>query len=264
MAGSDIDAKQVGVFAFTGTRPLPAAALRWIECGADCWITGELGNMPTATGKGWLDDAERKRLSSLEAGQVWVRSGASHKAVTMLVRPPEEDAALSQGLRRLALKRLHLTPVKQFSSALSRDEATVPQNADLYATLCTKEALYAGWFRVKAHNRNSHGHDHVTIRQFGNHLDAELDQLHGELAEGRYRSRPLRTVRIPKPDGDQRILRIACVRDRVVQAACLQLIEPKFDARFSRASFAYRPGRSAHHAVALAPELQFAPESTTS
>ena len=125
-------------------------------------------------------------------------------------------------------------------------------NTDLYRKLCTKEALYAGWFRVKARNRHSHGHDRITIAQFGGLLEVELERLIGELAEGRYRSRPLRTARIPKADGDFRTLKIACVRDRVVQAACLHLIEPLFDARFTGASFAYRPRRSAHHAVALA------------
>lgn len=92
----------------------------------------------------------------------------------------------------------------------------------------------------------------MTIDQFGITLEAQLEQLAQELAEGRYRCRAIRTVRIPKPDGEQRTLKIACVRDRVVQAACLHLIEPLFDARFSAASFAYRPGRGAHHALALA------------
>ena len=252
MACKELAAKQVGVFTFGENHPFPAAARPWVDFGADCWIAGEVGALPTATSTNLLDDAERGRLKQLASGQVWVRSGADHKAVTMLVRPPEDNRTLPHGLRRMASTRLRLTPVKQFSSALAREEILAPQNADLYATLCKKETLYAGWFRVKAHNRKSHGHDRVTVEQFGANLDAELDRLAGELTAGRYRSRPLRTVRIPKPDGDWRVLRIACVRDRVVQAACLQLIEPLFDARFSPVSFAYRPGLGAHHAVALA------------
>lgn len=207
--------------------------------------------MPASAKTDWLSEAERTRLKDLQPGQVWVRSGVDGKAVTTLVHPAEMRDSLAQGYRRHALKRLRLTPVKQFSTALGSNDPPAPQNANLYCKLCTKEALYAGWFRVKAHNRYSHGSDRVSIEQFWTTLDTQLDLLAGELAEGRYRSRSLRTVRVPKPDGDYRVLRIACVRDRVVQAAFLHLVEPLFDARFSAASFAYRPGRNAHQAVAL-------------
>ena len=252
LADAKVEAKQVGLFAFSATHPLPAAARSWLEADADCWIAGDIGEIPAAAKTEWLDESERNRLRDLQTGQVWVRSGANHKAVTVLVRPPEANASLAQGFRRQALKRLRLTPVKQFSSALRGNEPQAPQNTDLYRKLCTREALYAGWFRVKAHNRHSHGADRITIEQFGAALDTELEHLGLDLEAGRYRCRPLRTARIPKADGDFRILKIACVRDRVVQAACLHLIEPLFDARFSPSSFAYRPGRGAHHAVALA------------
>lgn len=252
LANGECDAKQVGLFAFNATHPLPTAARHWLDADADCWIAGAIGDLPAGTKTRWLDEAERNRLRDLRPGQVWVRSGANHKAVTALVRPPETRDSLAHDYRRLALKRLRLTPVKQFSSALTRKDAQAPPNTDLYRKLCTREALYDGWFSVKAHNRQSHGNDRITIEQFGAALDVELQQLLDELIEGRYRSRPLRTARIPKPDGDYRTLKIACVRDRVLQSACLHLIEPLFDARFSRSSFAYRPGRGAHHAVAVA------------
>ena len=245
-------AKQVALYAFTAGHPLPAAAQSWLEAGADCWVAGDVGELPANAKTEWLGEAGRVRLRELQPGQVWVRSGVNQKAVTALVRPPESNTSLASSFRRQAVKKLHLTPVKQFSSALPSQASQAPQNADLYGRLCSQEALYAGWFRVKAHNRQSHGADRVTIEQFGLMLNTELAQLTGELLQGRYRCRPLRTTRIPKADGDFRTLKIACVRDRVVQAACLSLIEPIFDARFSPSSFAYRPGRNAHHAVALA------------
>lgn len=248
---SAVEVKQIGLFTFSAKHPLPAPARPWLEADADCWITGYIGDLPTTPKMEWLNENERIRLRDLKPGQVWVRSGKDLKAVTVLVRPPVASGVLAMGFRRQAQKLLRLSPVKQFSSALAGNESRAPQNADIYRELCTKGALYAGWFRVKAHNKYSHGHDRVTIEQFGTMLDVELDRLVAELAEGRYRSRPLRTARIPKADGDVRILRIACVRDRVVQAACLHLIEPLFDARFSPMSFAYRPGRGAHHAIAV-------------
>lgn len=247
----DATAKHVGLFAFSAMHALPVAARHWLDAGADCWVSGDVGDVPIAAHTTWLDAEERTRLKDLQPGQVWVRSGANGKAVTALVRPPEVTASLPQNFRRQAQKNLRVTPVKQFSTALGSNDSRAPQNADLFRQLCTKEALFVGWFRVKSHNRLSHGHDRITIEQFGGMLDVELARLLAELVEGPYRCRPLRTARIPKADGDVRILSIACVRDRVVQAACLHLIEPLFDARFSPASFAYRPGRNAHHAVAV-------------
>lgn len=245
-------AKHVGLFGFSASKPLPAAARRWLEAGADCWVAGGLGALHTNNRTDWLNEAERARIQELTAEQVWVRSGQSRLAVTVLVRPPEDLRGPASELRLQALRRLRLCPVKQFSTAHTRQDIATPQNTQVFETLRQKETLYAGWFRVKTHSRRSHGNDQVTIEQFGNRIDAELDRLAGELSDGRYRCRPLRTVRIPKADGDFRVLKIACVRDRVVQAACLHLIEPLFDARFSPMSFAYRPGRGAQHAVALA------------
>ncbi|MGB4115325.1 MAG: CRISPR-associated endonuclease Cas1 [Polaromonas sp.] len=252
MKADTTNAKQVGLFAFSEAHALPAPVLHWLESDADCWITGHVGELPENTKTEWLTAAERLRLRDLEAGQVWVRSGASGKAVIALIRTSEFNISLTQGFRRQGLKQLRLSNVKQFSSALPVNDIPTPQNIDLYRKLATKEALYAGWLRVKAHNRQSFGYDQVTIEQYGTRLDVELQKLCTELTEGSYKCGPLRTARIPKPDGDVRILKIACVRDRVAQAACLQMIEPLFDTKFSSASFAYRPGRGAHHAVAMA------------
>ncbi len=247
-----VNAKQVGLFVFSAAHALPVSAQHLLEGDTDCWMTGNVGDLTESPKAVWLNDTERHRLKELQLGQVWVRSGANRKAVVALIRPSEVNESLAHGFRRQALKKLYLTKVKQFSSALPTNDTPAPKNLDLYCKLCTKNALYAGWFRVKAHNRQSYGHDQITIEKFGTMLDSELQQLSKDLTDGTYRCSPLRTARIPKPDGDVRILKIACVRDRVVQAACLQLIEPLFDARFSAASFAYRPGRGAHHAVALA------------
>jgi group II intron reverse transcriptase/maturase/CRISPR-associated endonuclease Cas1 len=248
----NVKAKHVGLFSFSANHSVPAAARRWLEAGADCWVAGGLGALHADNRTDWLDEVERTRIQQLTPEQVWVRSGQSRLAVTVLVRPPEDQRGPASELRSQALRRLRLCPVKQFSTAHSGQEVVAPQNTQVFETLRQKETLYAGWFRVKTHSRRSHGNDQVTIEQFGNRVDAELDRLASELGEGRYRCRPLRTVRIPKADGDFRVLKIACVRDRVVQAACLHLIEPLFDARFSPTSFAYRPGRGAQHAVALA------------
>lgn len=244
--------KQVGVLGFSHSTALPRSASPWFEHGADCWVVGEVGDVSANSSTPWFSEAEVARLRTLTQGEAWVRSGADRRAVTMVVRPPQIACAPARGYRQQALRRLRLTPVKQFSSSVPGVDSSPPANSDLYRRLCVKENLFAGWLRVKTHNKDSHGADQITIEQFGSRLDGELEQVAAELSEGRYRCRPLRTVRIPKPSGEDRIIRIACVRDRVVQAACLDLLEPLFDSRFSPRSFAYRPHRGARQAIALA------------
>jgi len=58
----------------------------------------------------------------------------------------------------------------------------------------------------------------------------------------------------PKPDGSKRPLGIPTVLDRVIQQAVAQVLGPLFEVGFSEHSYGYRPGKSAHQAVAVMEE----------
>jgi RNA-directed DNA polymerase len=59
-------------------------------------------------------------------------------------------------------------------------------------------------------------------------------------------------VEIPKPDGGVRKLGVPCVVDRLIQQVLLQVLQKRWDPTFSEHSYGFRPGRSAHQAVAQA------------
>jgi group II intron reverse transcriptase/maturase len=59
-------------------------------------------------------------------------------------------------------------------------------------------------------------------------------------------------VEIPKAGGGKRKLGIPSVRDRVVQQALLEILQPIYDPEFHPSSYGYRPGRSSHQAIAKA------------
>ncbi len=96
-------------------------------------------------------------------------------------------------------------------------------------------------------NHGAAGLDHQSCVQFGEHLADELATLGLALREHRYRPQPVRRVYIPKPgEPDQRRpLGIPAVRDRVVQQAVRQVLEPIWEPTFSDTSYGFRPGRSA-------------------
>jgi RNA-directed DNA polymerase len=78
----------------------------------------------------------------------------------------------------------------------------------------------------------------------------ETRKLHGQINSGNYRPSPVRRVHIPKLGSDQtRPLGIPTVRDRVVQTALVNVIEPILDNEFHERSFGFRHGRSAHDAL---------------
>ncbi len=108
--------------------------------------------------------------------------------------------------------------------------------------------------RVMA-NGGSPGIDGMTVKQLPGYLRKHWREIRRLLWEGRYRPQPVRRVEIPKPGGKEvRKLGIPTVVDRFIQQAVLQVLQERWDPTFSDRSYGFRPGRSAHQAVAQVQE----------
>ena len=114
-----------------------------------------------------------------------------------------------------------------------------------------KKNLIVAYQQVKK-NKGAPGIDGITIQAYGENLHENTEILHLELKTGTYEPSPVRRVEIPKPDGSSRPLGIPTVRDRVVQQALVNIIQPIFEKDFHPSSYGYRPGRSSQKAIAKA------------
>lgn len=113
------------------------------------------------------------------------------------------------------------------------------------------ENLQLSFKRVK-NNNGAPGIDGETVLDFTLKLDENIEFLHEKLKTNTYEPSPVRRTEIGKPDGGVRLLGIPTVKDRVVQQAIVNVIEPIFDETFHPSSYGYRPKHSQHQAVAKA------------
>jgi len=177
-----------------------------------------------------------------EAPPVFLANAANtaQQAVAVVV-PVLREAGRSSRLPTPYANAAEATGVRQGDDGRSRDP---------YDRLCSAGTLTLAWTSVvTVDSGGDGGMDGVSVRSFGTRLPAELEALRTELLEDRYQPTPPRWFTIPKADGKERRIGIASVRDRVVQRAFLYVSEPFFEPHFNDRSYAFRPGRSAHHAI---------------
>jgi len=93
------------------------------------------------------------------------------------------------------------------------------------------------------------GVDGVTWDSYKANLGENLRVLHARLHQGRYRTQPLRRVYIPKADGTQRPLGIACLEDKIVQQAVVSVLSAIYEGDFLGFSYGFRLGRGPHDAL---------------
>lgn len=117
------------------------------------------------------------------------------------------------------------------------------------------ENLSAAWLGVTL-NRGAAGVDGQTVAQFNRQATEELGRLSEEVRQGRYRPQPVRRFWIDKPGRvEKRPLGIPAVRDRIVQGAIRNVMEPIFERSFAAHSYGFRPGRGCKDALRRVQEL---------
>jgi group II intron reverse transcriptase/maturase len=119
---------------------------------------------------------------------------------------------------------------------------------DLLERMLEGENLRLAYKRV-VRNGGAPGVDGVTVAELQAYLNTYWETVKTELLTGTYRPMPVKRVEIPKPGGGVRLLGIPTVKDRFLQQALLQVMNPIFDITFSPHSYGFRPGKRAHDAV---------------
>jgi len=166
------------------------------------------------------------------------------------------------GKRQKIQYSLALEPVRLGETPVGDHQGTEPVVAkpapqspalteQLMEEVCDRENLVIAWKRV-CQNKGSPGVDGMSIDDAKDYLREHWPSIRSRLLEGTYQPQPVKRVEIPKPDGGVRKLGVPCVVDRLIQQALLQVLQERWDPTFSEHSYGFRPGRSAHQAVAQA------------
>ena len=149
----------------------------------------------------------------------------------------EAPNAVGQGTETLTAKRVHESPA---------------DTERLMEEVCERENCLQALRRVKT-NKGGPGVDGMTVRDLPIYLKQHWTTIREQLLNGTYRPQPVKRVEIDKPDGSGvRKLGVPTVLDRFIQQIVLQVLQRRWDSTFSDHSYGFRPGRSAHQAVARA------------
>ena len=116
-------------------------------------------------------------------------------------------------------------------------------------SLLTDELLEDAFWKLK--RDKAPGVDGVTVDQYEEHLQDNLQDLLARLHRGAYHPQPSLRCDIPKGNGKTRPLGIACVEDKIVQRAVVMILERIYEVDFYDISYGFRPGRSCHQALSV-------------
>ena len=114
----------------------------------------------------------------------------------------------------------------------------------------SKHVVLEAFKRVKA-NKGAAGIDDESLEAFEANLKNNLYKIWNRMSSGSYFPPPVKAVEIPKKSGGKRVLGVPSVADRVAQMVAKIYFEPTVEPHFHPDSYAYRPGKSAHDALAV-------------
>jgi RNA-directed DNA polymerase len=113
-----------------------------------------------------------------------------------------------------------------------------------------KSQVWQAYLEVKS-KAGTAGVDEQSLEAFERDLKRNLYRIWNRMSSGTYFPPPVRAVPIPKKQGGTRVLGVPTVGDRIAQTVVKMMLEPILEPVFDEDSYGYRPGRSAHDAIAV-------------
>lgn len=114
----------------------------------------------------------------------------------------------------------------------------------------SKTLVFQAYQEVKSKG-GSAGIDQESIQAFEKNLKDNLYRIWNRMSSGCYFPPAVKAVPIPKKSGGTRMLGVPTISDRIAQTVVKMTLEPSLEPIFDENSFGYRPGKSAHDAVAI-------------
>lgn len=127
------------------------------------------------------------------------------------------------------------------------------QNNMLLEEIMSSSNLHQAYDQVVG-NKGAPGTDNVGHAEFKGQLSCEWRHIKLQLEQGEYRASPIKRVKIPKPNGGERLLGIPTYMDRLIQQAISQVLVKMYDPYFSEYSYGFRSEKNAHQALIKAKE----------
>lgn len=138
-----------------------------------------------------------------------------------------------------------ITKLRRIATKASQDKSC--QFTSLFH-LMNKTLLLECFTQLKG--KAASGIDNITKAQYGENLDANLDNLVVRLHNMAYRPQPVLRVNIPKPGSKkQRPLGVPVLEDKLVQAGLVKILQAIYEQDFVEDSYGFRPERSCHDAL---------------
>jgi RNA-directed DNA polymerase len=184
-----------------------------------------------------------KSDSAIVAGKP---TNEAERSATEPVEPrAEAKGNASQQSTRRAQSRESVSQALERIRQVARERKTERFTALLHHI--SVEHLEAAFYELK--ENAAPGVDGLTWRDYEQHVERKLEDLHARVHRGAYRALPSRRVYIPKPDGRERPLAVAALEDKIVQRATAAVLNAIYEEDFLGFSYGFRPGRGAHDAM---------------